>query len=54
MPPGIYQISTGTLKKEFMKKRIPKAVFFDIDDICDNRSFLPHMLPSTSVFEKNI
>ena len=41
-------------KKEFMKKRIPKAVFFDIDDICDNRSFLPHMLPSTSVFEKKI
>ena len=25
-------------KKEFMQKRIPKAVFFDIDDVCDNSS----------------
>ena len=44
MPLGIYQILIGTLKKNLCKKRIPKAVFFDIDDICDNSSFLPHML----------
>ena len=37
-----------------MQKRIPKAVFFDIDDICDKKSFLPHMLPSKSIFENKI
>ena len=39
-------------KKEYINKRIPKAVFFNIDDICDNSSFLPHISPSVSVFEK--
>lgn len=32
--------------------RIPGAVFFDIDEISDGRSGLPHMLPSAGVFAK--
>ena len=41
-------------KKEYKSKRIPKSVFFDIDDICDTSSNLPHMLPSASVFENKV
>ena len=41
-------------KKEFMQIRIPKAAFFDIDDVCDKKSLLPHMLPSKSTFENKI
>lgn len=37
-------------KSEFMERRIPGAVFFDIDDICDSETDLPHMLPSTVKF----
>ena len=40
-------------KKEYRYKRIPSA-FFDIDDICDLSSDLPHMLPSKSVFENKV
>jgi thiosulfate/3-mercaptopyruvate sulfurtransferase len=41
-------------KKEYTNKRIPKAAFFDIDDICDLSSNLPHMLPSKSIFENKV
>ena len=41
-------------KKEYKNKRIPKAAFFDIDDICDLSSNLPHMLPSKSIFESKV
>ena len=41
-------------KKEFKQKRIPGAIFFDIDDICDKKSLLPHMLPCRKIFEKKI
>ena len=41
-------------KKEYIKKRIPKAAFFDIDDISDLKSNLPHMLPSKSIFENKV
>ena len=39
-------------KKEYKQKRIPGAVFFDIDDVSDKKSSLPHMLPSRKTFEK--
>ena len=41
-------------KKEYTNKRIPKAAFFDIDDICDLNANLPHMLPSKSIFENKV
>jgi thiosulfate/3-mercaptopyruvate sulfurtransferase len=36
---------------EFAEKRIPGAVFFNIDTVADTQSGLPHMLPQPSVFE---
>ena len=36
--------------KEFSQKRIPGAMFFDIDSICDSSSTLPHMFPTADFF----
>ncbi|MEO1719591.1 MAG: 3-mercaptopyruvate sulfurtransferase [Pseudomonadota bacterium] len=37
-------------KAEFEAAHIPGAIFFDIDDIADDASALPHMMPSTTKF----
>ncbi|HJZ33475.1 MAG TPA: 3-mercaptopyruvate sulfurtransferase [Hyphomicrobiaceae bacterium] len=37
-------------KAEFLDAHIPGALFFDIDDIADEKSALPHMLPSPTKF----
>jgi thiosulfate/3-mercaptopyruvate sulfurtransferase len=37
-------------KAEFAKQHIPGAVYFDIDEIADKSSSLPHMLPSAEKF----
>src|SRR5262245_6728971 len=37
-------------KAEFLEAHIPGALFFDIDDIADETSSLPHMLPSPTKF----
>jgi thiosulfate/3-mercaptopyruvate sulfurtransferase len=37
-------------KTEYLAGHIPGALFFDIDDLSDERSQLPHMLPSTVKF----
>ncbi len=37
-------------KAEYMASRIPGAVYFDIDGICDPASDLPHMLPTPQKF----
>ncbi|MGE0240799.1 MAG: 3-mercaptopyruvate sulfurtransferase [Parvibaculaceae bacterium] len=37
-------------KAEFLEERIPGAQFFDIDDISDSATTLPHMLPSAEKF----
>lgn len=37
-------------KKEYLAEHIPGALFFDIDDLSDEKSPLPHMLPSTVKF----
>ena len=37
-------------RAEYAERRIPGAVFFDIDEISDEASALPHMLPSPAVF----
>ena len=39
-------------KKEFISKHIPDSRFFDIDQISDKSSNLPHMLPSASDFSQ--
>ena len=33
-------------KAEYLDAHIPGALFFDIDDLADEASSLPHMLPS--------
>lgn len=35
---------------EYLNGHIPGALFFDIDDLSDDKSDLPHMLPSTIKF----
>jgi thiosulfate/3-mercaptopyruvate sulfurtransferase len=35
---------------EYLSGHIPGALFFDIDDLSDEKSSLPHMLPSTVKF----
>ncbi len=37
-------------KKEYLEQHLPGAVFFDIDEIADTDSPLPHMLPSPEKF----
>ncbi|MGL4395558.1 MAG: 3-mercaptopyruvate sulfurtransferase [Hyphomicrobium sp.] len=37
-------------RKEYLAEHIPGAIFFDIDDLSDEKSSLPHMLPSTVKF----
>lgn len=37
-------------KAEYQAEHIPGALFFDIDDLTDEKSSLPHMLPSTVKF----
>ena len=37
-------------RAEYLAGHIPGALFFDIDDIADEKSPLPHMLPSSTKF----
>ena len=37
-------------RAEYLAEHIPGALFFDIDDIADEKNPLPHMLPSTVKF----
>lgn len=37
-------------RREYLAEHIPGALFFDIDDLSDEKSGLPHMLPSTVKF----
>jgi thiosulfate/3-mercaptopyruvate sulfurtransferase len=37
-------------RAEYEAAHIPRAVYFDIDDIADDQSPLPHMLPSPIKF----
>ena len=41
-------------KAEYLEKHIPNAVFFNIDEICDKSSDLPHMLPSEQEFSSTM
>jgi thiosulfate/3-mercaptopyruvate sulfurtransferase len=41
-------------RQEFERQHIPGAVFFDIDDIADGETELPHMLPSPQKFSSRV
>ena len=40
--------------EEFIAERIPGAHFFNINEVCDSSTDLPHMMPSESVFESAV
>ena len=41
-------------RAEYDKQHIPGAVFFDVDEIADSESPLPHMLPSPEKFASRV
>lgn len=41
-------------RREYRDAHIPGAVFFDIDEICDTDSDLPHMMPSPEKFSSRV
>jgi thiosulfate/3-mercaptopyruvate sulfurtransferase len=41
-------------RKEFDDAHIPGALFFDIDEISDEKSSLPHMMPSADKFASRV
>ena len=48
--PGI----TPTARENYDREHIPGAVFFDIDDIAEPGTSLPHMIPSPDLFAQKI
>jgi len=46
--------SSRNAKREFTEGHIPGAQFFDIDEISDTSSSLPHMLPSPEKFSSRV
>ena len=41
-------------RAEYLEEHIPGAIFFDIDEIADTKSSLPHMLPSPEKFSSRM
>jgi thiosulfate/3-mercaptopyruvate sulfurtransferase len=41
-------------KAEYLERHIPGAIFFDLDDISDTASTLPHMLPPPEKFASRV
>lgn len=41
-------------RARYLAKHIPGAVFFDIDALSDHSTQLPHMLPSSDTFSRNM
>ena len=39
---------------EYISEHLPKAIFFDVDKICDKKTDLPHMLPSEEDFSETM
>ena len=48
--PGI----TPTAREDYDRAHIPGAVFFDIDDICEPGTSLPHMIPTPELFAQKV
>jgi thiosulfate/3-mercaptopyruvate sulfurtransferase len=49
-----FPIEPFDARDEFMRQRIPGAIFFDIDDVADEKSPLPHMLAPPEKFASRI
>src|SRR5215831_6933419 len=48
--PGV----TPTAREDYLRGHIPGAVFFDIDDIAEPGTSLPHMIPSPELFARKM
>ncbi len=48
--PGI----TPTAREDYDRGHISGAVFFDIDDVCEPGTSLPHMIPSAELFARKM
>jgi thiosulfate/3-mercaptopyruvate sulfurtransferase len=48
--PGIFP----TAREDYDRGHIQGAVFFDIDDICEPGTSLPHMIPSADLFAQKV
>jgi len=48
--PGV----TPTVREDYQREHVPGAVFFDIDEISDTSSPLPHMLPGADKFASRL
>ena len=49
---GSWHMGTTRISSvEFLSERIPGAQYFDIDQVCDKSTNLPHMLPDDQTFE---
>ncbi|MEX2642683.1 MAG: 3-mercaptopyruvate sulfurtransferase [Acetobacterales bacterium] len=46
--------STGDGRKAFLEAHIPRAVFFDFDEIADRHTDLLHMLPPPELFAEKV
>ncbi len=44
----------GDARSEYLAEHIPGAIFFDIDEIADTKSSLPHMLPPPEKFSSRM
>lgn len=53
LPPVGVTPSVDT-RARYVAKHIPGAVFFDIDELSDRSSSLPHMLPAPDVFSHSV
>ena len=51
-----WRLASGSreAKQDFLQAHIPGAVFFDIDEICDPDTDLPHTLPSPAIFAEAV
>lgn len=49
-PPGL--TPKKDMQAEFDRGHLPGAVYFDIDDVADKSSTLPHMLPDAEAFSR--
>jgi hypothetical protein len=45
-------IEAKNWRDDYIQKRIPGALYFDIDKICDTTKDLPHMLPKPIPYER--
>src|SRR5271156_1909803 len=41
-------------RARYLAKHIPGAIFFDIEDLSDHSTSLPHMLPPSEVFSRSM